>query len=75
MAYGNKFIKTQSEQRKPVRLRVRSPHGDEYTIDPWMDSTQMKPWELTAAIGYFLDLKLAPKKKQQKPNRFVHFQR
>lgn len=74
MAYGNKFIKTQN--RKDVRVQVTSPSGAVYTMDPWMDSTHMKPWELTEAIRYFLDLKLAPKKPQQpKPNRFVHFQR
>lgn len=73
MAYGNKFIKTQGG-KKPVRVKVRSPEGKEYTIDPWMDCTQMKPWELTEAIRYFLDIKFAPKKLKQ-PNRFVHFQR
>lgn len=74
MAYGNKFVKTQSE-KKPLRIKVRSPEGVEYLMDPWMDSTQMKPWELTAAIKYFLDLQEAPQKKHSKPNRFVHFQR
>jgi hypothetical protein len=73
MAYGNKFIKTQG--RKDVRVQVTSPSGTVYSIDPWMESTQMMPWELTEAIRYFLDLKLAPRKKQPKPNRFVHVQR
>ncbi len=79
MAYGNRFLRTQG--RQPVRIQVTNPSGSVYTIDPWMDSTTMTPWELTAAIRYFLDLKLAlgradsSKPRSQKPNRFIHVQR
>lgn len=73
MAYGNKFIKTQGGKHS-VRVKVKDALGNEYTFDPWMDSTKMTSQELTEAIRYFLDLKLSPKKKQ-KPNRFVHVQR
>jgi hypothetical protein len=72
MAYGNKFVKTQNA-RASVRIKVVSPNGVEYLMDPWMNSAQMKPWELTAAIRFFLDLQEEPKK--QPKNRFVHFQR
>jgi hypothetical protein len=74
MAYGNKFVKTKSE-KKPLRIKVKSPHGAEYLMDPWMESAEMTPWELTAAIKFFLDLQDAPQPKHAKPNRFVHFQR
>jgi hypothetical protein len=73
-AFGNKFVTTKNEA-KPQRVKVKNPQGVEYTIDPWKDPAQMKPWELTAAIRYFMDLSEALQKKKSRPNRFVHVQR
>ena len=75
MAFGNKFVKTQ-KRAKPIYLKVRSPQGIEYLLDPWKDAETMLPWELTEAIRFFLEAQdTIPSRTRQKPNRFIHFQR
>jgi hypothetical protein len=74
MAFGNKFVRTQNE-KSADRVKVTSPTGAEYFIDPFRDPTKMKPCEVTASVRYFLDLQEGFPCSKQKPNRFVHVQR